>query len=294
MTAMTETLRNQLLEFQRNEITEYHLYKRLAEMTDQSNNQETLRRIAQDERRHYEALRTHTGQDVEPDWRRVWGYYLISRVLGLTFSLKLMERGEEKSLHAYREAAILLPELAPIVEEELGHEDALLALLEAEQLDYIGSIVLGLNDALVELTGALAGLTLALQNAPLIALSGLITGVAAAMSMAASEYLSTKAEGTDRSPFRAAIYTGIAYIVTVFLLILPYLLLPSLLWGALGLTLLIAVLIIALFNYYYAVVTSTDFKPRFVEMATLSLGVAVLSFGVGLVARRVLGVDVDV
>ena len=42
------------------------------------------------------------------------------------------------------------------------NESALLQLLDEEKLRYTGSIVLGLNDVLVELTGALAGLTLAL------------------------------------------------------------------------------------------------------------------------------------
>ena len=40
-------------------------------------------------------------------------------------------------------------------------------------------MVLDLNDAQVELTGAPAGLTLALENTKLIALTSLITGVVA-------------------------------------------------------------------------------------------------------------------
>src|SRR5574341_282925 len=104
--------------------------------------------------------------------------------------------------------------------EEDMHEQKLLAMLDEEHLHYVGSVVLGLNDALVELTGALAGLTLALQNTELIALTGLITGIAASLSMAASEYLSTRSEETEKHPFRAAVYTGIAYIITVTLLIL--------------------------------------------------------------------------
>ena len=88
-------------------------------------------------------------------------------------------------------------------------------------------MVLGLNDALVELTGALAGLMLALQNVKLISLSGLITGIAASLSIAASEYLSTRSEDIGKHPVSAAIYIGIAYIITVTLLILPYLLLTN-------------------------------------------------------------------
>jgi len=101
-------------------------------------------------------------------------------------------------------------------------------MIDEERLRYVGSMVLGLNDALVELTGALAGLTLALQNTRLVAMTGLITGVAGSLSMAASEYLSTKSEGGVKEPFRASVYTGFAYVLTVIFLILPYLLLIDL------------------------------------------------------------------
>ena len=133
--------------------------------------------------------------------------------------------GEESAQKNYA-SCFKQPFLKPqnIQHEEDVHEERLINMLDEERLRYAGSIVLGLNDALVELTGALAGLTLALQNVKLIALSGLITGIAASMSMAASEYLSTRSEETNKHPVRAAIYTGIAYIITVALLVLPYLL----------------------------------------------------------------------
>ena len=51
-----------------------------------------------------------------------------------------------------------------------------------EERDYSSSVVLGISDALIELTGILAGLTFALQDMELIALSGLVTGVAASVS----------------------------------------------------------------------------------------------------------------
>jgi VIT1/CCC1 family predicted Fe2+/Mn2+ transporter len=143
----------------------------------------------------------------------------------------------------------------------------------------------------VELTGALAGFTLALQNTKLIALTGLITGVAAALSMAASEYLSTRSEETTKSPVRASVYTGIAYIATVFVLILPYLTLNNY-YVCLACTLLAAVVIIGFFNYYVSVAKDEPFKRRFLEMAGLSLGVATLSFFIGFAVRSFLGVDV--
>ena len=93
----------------------------------------------------------------------------------------------------------------------------------------MGSMVLGMNDALVELTGTLAGLSLAMQNTRIIALSGLITGISATLSMASSEFLSAKSEGNENA-LKSCIYTGIAYLITVTLLILPYLIFPPQAW----------------------------------------------------------------
>ena len=163
--------------------------------------------------------------------------------------------------------------------------------MKKETRKYLGSIVLGLNDALIELTGALAGLTFALQNTKVIAVAGLITGSAAAMSMAASEYLSTKAEGEERNPLKASVYTGIAYIFTVIFLISPYFILKNY-YLALASTLLIAIIIILIFTFYISVAKDVSFKKRFIEMALLSFGVAIFSFLIGIVLRTFLNIEV--
>jgi len=150
---------------------------------------------------------------------------------------------------------------------------------------------LGLNDALVELTGALAGLTFAFRDTRLIALSGLITGIAASLSMASSEYLAHRANDQGGRAAKAAVYTGIAYIVTVALLVLPYLVMQSYV-GALVLTMTVAILIILVFNFYVSVAKDLSFRKHFLEMAGLSLGVAALSFGIGILVREVLGVEI--
>ena len=150
-------------------------------------------------------------------------------------------------------------------------------MLDEERLSYVGSMVLGMNDAMVEMTGTLAGLTLAMQNTRLIALSGLITGIAATLSMASSEYLSSKSEGRPDA-LKSASYTGVAYLVTVALLILPYLLFDEshYLW-AMGTMVVIVLLILVVFNYYLSVAQDLPFKKRFGQMAGISLGVAALS-----------------
>jgi VIT1/CCC1 family predicted Fe2+/Mn2+ transporter len=156
-------------------------------------------------------------------------------------------------------------------------------------LKYISSIVLGLNDALVELTGALAGLTFALSNSKTVALAGLITGVAAAFSMASSEYLATKQDASNKEAFISSLYTGGAYLIAVMLLITPYLIgLNS--YVALAIMIANVIIIIFVFNFYISVAKDLNFKKRFLEMVSISLGVALFSFLFSFVITAWLGV----
>ena len=202
-----------------------------------------------------------------------------------------MENGEKNAQDEYQILAQEVEESVAIREQEEEHEQALLAMLDEEALQYVGSMVLGLNDALVELTGSLAGFAFALQNTRLIALSGLIVGISATFSMASSEFLAARSEGRTDA-LKSCTYTGVAYLVTVVALILPYLLLPSSQYlAALLCMLLIVILIIAGFTFYTSVAQDQPFKSRFLEMALISIGVAVISFVVGILAKKFLGVD---
>jgi VIT1/CCC1 family predicted Fe2+/Mn2+ transporter len=290
MTASSPEMQARLISFQRNEITEHHIYRKLANAVPPGGNRTILNKIADDELRHYQEWKKYTSRDIGPSWLKVWFYFLICRFSGFTFGIKLMEKGEDAAQRTYGSLRGTIDTVDAIIREENDHENALLDMLDEERLRYTGSIVLGLNDALVELTGVLAGLTLALQNSRLVALTGLITGIAAALSMAASEYLSTKAEGTSLIPLKSAMYTGIAYVATVAVLVFPYLLFNAL-FLCLTWVLFAALLIIALFNYYIAVAKDLPFKTRFLEMAAISLGVAFLSFMAGYLLRTALGVE---
>ncbi len=291
MVSLDEPTRAQLLVYQKNEITEYHIYNRLAERVKSPENRQILQDIAEDEHRHYKEWKAYTQQDVEPDsWKVAW-FTGISRILGFTFGVKLMERGEEGAQDNYAQLQDVIEEAKAIAHDESVHEDALLELLDEERLRYTGSIVLGLSDALVELTGALAGLTLALQSTNLIALTASITGIAAALSMGASEYLSTKSEETVKSPLKAALYTGVAYFITVLVLIFPYLVLQNF-YICLMVALVSAVLIIGAFNYYISVAKDVPFKKRFLEMSGLTLAVSALSFLIGFIVRALFGVEI--
>jgi len=276
------------LQVQRKEITEYHVYTLLAGLCKDPHNADILRSVGEEEKRHALYWHGKTGVEVKPSRFSVFWSVLKARVLGLTFTLKQMEKNEGTASRNYMELVKSFPEAEGIAQEEAAHENKLLNMLDEERLHYAGSVVLGLNDALVELTGSLAGFTLALGSTRLISIAGLVTGVSASFSMAASEYLSCKAENDPRA-LKSAFYTGMAYVITVALLILPYLLLASK-FTALAVTLAVAVFIILIFNYYLAVAKDLDFKKRFLEMAFISLAVAALSFGVGYMLSKALDV----
>ena len=281
-----------VLKMQQNELTESVIYEKISRFAKGAENQATLLRLAREERAHYEIWKKYTGVEMKPEKGKILKFTLIARVFGFTFAVKLMERGEGNAQEEYALLAAEVAESVHIRQQEEEHEQALLAMLDEERLRYVGSMVLGLNDALVELTGSLAGFTFALQNTRLIALSGLIIGISATFSMASSEFLAARSEGRSDA-LKSCTYTGIAYLITVVLLILPYLLLGSSQYvAALVCMLAIVVLIIAGFTYYTSVAQDQPFKSRFLEMALISIGVAVVSFVVGVLAKNLLGVEV--
>lgn len=286
---VNEEMKKALTGFQVNELTESLVYAALARKEKDPHNREILEAIAAEEQGHYDLLRNYTGAAPKADFWKVKRYAWIAGVFGITFAIKLMEKNEGHAQQNYAQYADF-PELQALSDDEERHEQELIGLINEEKLEYMGSVVLGLNDALVEFTGALAGFTLALSDSKLIALTGSITGIAAALSMASSEYLSTKSDGDTKHPVKAAVYTGIAYIFTVVALVMPFILCNNVLI-ALSVMLGIAVLIIALFNYYYSVARDESFRKRFTEMAVLSFGVAALSFGIGYLLKLFTGIE---
>jgi VIT1/CCC1 family predicted Fe2+/Mn2+ transporter len=293
-TTIDDELKKKILTFQRNEITEHYIYRKLAQSVKDEQNKQVLLDISDEELKHYQIWKTYTNQDVKPARLMLLKYYLIARILGITFGVKLMEKGEESAQVSYHDIAHQVSDAREIIRDENEHENKLISMINEERLTYVGSIVLGLNDALVELTGALAGFTFAFQNTRLIALAGLITGIAASLSMGASEYLSTKSETDEeglKDPVKASVYTSLAYVLTVAFLILPFFVLPNV-YVALGATLVNALIVILLFTFYVSVAKDLPFRKRFLEMATLSLCVAALTFAIGFLIRTFLEIDI--
>ena len=274
---------------QQSELTESVIYEKIAKFAKGDENKETLGRLAQEERAHCKIWEQYTGIKMKPQKLKVFLYSLTARILGFTFAVKRMEKGEKGAQEEYELLSQEVPESVEIRHQEEEHEHALLQMLDEERLHYVGSMVLGLNDALVELTGSLAGFAFALQNSRLIALSGLIVGISATFSMASSEFLAARSEGRTDA-LKSCAYTGVAYLLTVVALIAPYLIFSNYLVAMICM-LAVVVLVIAGFSYYIGVAQDQPFGSRFMEMALISIGVAVVSFVVGILAKKFLGVD---
>jgi VIT1/CCC1 family predicted Fe2+/Mn2+ transporter len=285
---LDEATKRRILTFQRNEATESRVYKRMAGRA-KGENKTVLEEFSRDELRHYNQWKKYSRRDVSRRRRTILKYAFISRIFGVTFVMKMMEGGEGKARKAYSDVMQVIPKAKSILEDETKHEKLLGKMLREEKIGYIGSMVLGLNDALVELTGVLAGLSLTLQTTRLIGTAGFITGVASALSMASSEYLSQKSEKGSKSPRKASFYTGFVYLLTVLLLVAPYFIFGNYL-VSLGVTLFDAVLVVFVFTFFISVVQELRYRTKVAQTLAISFGVAGISFVVGLLVKIFLNV----
>lgn len=285
-----DKIKKKVLNFQKNEITESIIYDKISKTEKGFRNKKILKKISEDEFEHYNSWKKYTHEDVAPSKFNIWKYFLISKLFGITFAIKLMEKGEEQAQQTYEEISKFIPEAKKIMEDEEDHENELVNMIDEERLKYTGSLIRGMNDALVELLGALAGFTLAFQNSRLISVTGLIVGLAGTLSMFSSEYLAVKEEKAP-SPLKAAFYTGIAYLFTVIFLISPYLILSNL-YLSLGLVIINAIIILFAFSFYISVARDVSFKKRFLEMMLISLSIAAITFVIGFLARSLLHIEI--
>ncbi len=281
---------HEFLGFQRNELTEYRIYARLAEVAKRTHNRVALTQLADIESKHVDFWEQRTGKKLLPYTFSVRWYPFLALLFGLTFAIKLLERSIKHKKIRYRELIKKFPDIQPILEDEEERENKIIEILHDPFLVNASSIVLGLNDALVELSGAMAGFTFALGHTDVIAVAGFITGISGALSMAASEYLSTKTEESNRNPFLAGAFTGITYLIVVLIFIAPYLFSTNP-YIALGILEAEALVIIAFFSFYRSVARNISFYRQFFEMALISLGVALFTFLIAVAIRLWLGIN---
>jgi VIT1/CCC1 family predicted Fe2+/Mn2+ transporter len=285
----------------REELFAYRLYSALARRVPAGKSRDLMDELARQEKSHVDFwLGVNGGSEAAIRIPKLKYRLLVlaSRILGPAFTIRWLERGEDQAITAYTgllEGGELNPvqqaHIRKMLDEEREHEQVLERGIEDERRLYLGAAVLGLNDALVELTGGLTGLVSSIREPKLIGFASLVVGIAASMSMAASNFLSVDiSDDSGLKPGKAATYTGTTYIVVVVGLVLPFFLLSDrhlalvISWAA-------AVAIIAAFSFYSAVMQGVTFLRRFVMMMGFGLGVAVISFVIGRVLGKLIGIQ---
>ncbi len=281
--------------FCRDEYKDYIIYKYLAEREADEERRKLLMTMAEQEYRHYEFWKRLNGRECGVGVSKVAliAILLARRVLGLTFTVKLLERHENEVIKAYKEYMEKLQgrereELESIIKEEEDHEKQLLSQINDRIVRYLGFVALGLADAIVEITGVHAGFLGATATTIVAGVAGLIVGLSAAISMAAAAYLQAKHEGNE-NPGASAAATGIAYFFAVVMLALPYFITHSNVLAFIA-SVAIAVAMVAFFTYYSSVINDSDFKRELAESLGVLFGTAAAAYIFGDVLGSIFGI----
>ncbi len=273
------------------------IYSELAKSEKNPKRANILRSLASDEKSHYEFWKRVSKGECKAKINRfeLIAVKLLRRVFGLTFTLKLLERGEERAINGYKEFFKEAKdieeknEISKIIDDESRHERELVGQIDERIVRYMSFVVLGLADAIVEITGVHAGFLGVTDNTIMAGIAGLVVGFSAAISMASAAYLQAKQEVGKRSPTTSAMATGLAYIGAVVALALPYFLIHHM-FKAFSISLSIGVVLIATFNYYSSIVLEKKFLREFVESTGLMLATAFASYFFGDALGRFFGI----
>jgi len=277
---------------QQNELNDFFMYMELSKLQKDTKNRKILQDIALQEKEHYEFWKSITGKELKPQKLLIMFYIFLAKIFGLSFVLKYLEKKEQKAQEFYKKLILKYPKAKKIYDEEKIHEIKLLDMLNDQKLLYAGAIVLGMNDALVELTGTLTGVALAFDNSKYVGITGIIMGIAASLSMAASAYLESKENKTKNvNPKKYALYTAISYILTTFILVFPFFLFEKA-KEALILMFLGAIFSIIIYNFYISIAKDEDFKKRVKEMFFITFFVTLITFLIGYFVNRYFGIEV--
>ncbi len=285
---MTDYVKSTILEFQEKEITEHFVYKRLSEKS-KGRNAIILKRISEDELKHYNEWKKYTQREVQPSHINVSRYLFFYYIFGLTFVMKILEGNEKKAQEAYNKISDNIPNISELITDEVEHENMLIGMIDDKRLNYLSSMIQGLNDALIGLAGQIAGFTFALQNTQLIGFAGLIAGFAQFLSNSASEieiYFSQKTE-ENRASLVSSLYMGASYMITVIILIIPYFIFSNY-YVALSLNISITLIIIGFFTFFVSVVKDISIREMFLAMFTVSFCVSAISFTIGWITKVLL------
>lgn len=206
---------------------------------------------------------------------------MLRRALGVTLTTHLLINRERTKLRNFDTYCIDCLDTGErkAIEAMIGRSLALVPVSEDPHFKFFSSVVLRFNDALMELVGALIGFSFALRDPKMVIAVGLVSGITAAASIAASAYLEAEHE-KNKDPHRAAFYRGMSYLATATVLVFPFLISGSLLIGNIVM-LLMALTMVLILTLYSAVVVGKSYLSQLRKILALSCGVAFVAFSIG-------------
>ncbi len=236
-------------------------------------------------------------------------YGAIRQVMGVAFVSKLLSRNEAEALDKYRKliGGAALPRksrecLSIIIRDEKYAERHLEEAIREHEgsLGNTGSIVLGLNDGLVEVLAAVVGLAVLATSGFTVVIGGIIIGLSGTLSMAGGAYLSSKSHGlvaeasgmdNQEKPSRSAFYTGAYYFLGALIPIVPFI------FGLEGFegivtSIVLVSLTLSIASSVIAIISDTSVRERTLETLAISLGAAFATILLGIILRVKFGITI--
>lgn len=288
------------------EYGDYAIYKRLSKaykrtlgrLSPARRNKlsDVFEKLSETEYEHYEFWRKYSpNTEAKVSKLKLYGIIIFAAVFGATFAVKFLERHEESTIKQYKTVEQYIPQedksrFQEMVRDEQGQEVDLAAQVQSSFVKYMSFVVLGLADAIVEVSGIHAGSLGIYKSTELTGLAGIIAGAAASMAMASAAYAQAK-QGFQGSARISAVMTGVSYFVSAVFLATPYFLLRNAV-DAMTASLTIAVIILAFTSYYNSIISGSHFVRDFLELAGIMFGATVVLFFFGEAMRAYFGISV--
>lgn len=190
------------------EITDHAAYETLASKEQNKRLRDILAKAAGIEMRHAAFWRAYLekhGAEVpllRPKRLRLLLLRSLQRLVNPVLLVAALELGESRALKAYHACLASLDlddkekaALKQIIVDEIEHELTFRGESTKLGLGSVRDFVLGMNDGLVEVLGVVTGLSALYAASPaVVATSGLIVGVAGALSMGIGAFISVRSE----------------------------------------------------------------------------------------------------
>ena len=268
------------------EFSDYTLYDRLSKtVSPDSPFAKVLEELSNTEHGHYEFWKKYVPNE-EPKLGKLKLYWILflRRFLGLTFATRYLDRHESKVVVEYNALEHLIPDsdkaaYQEMVADEREHEKAFAMKVESSAVRYIAFVVLGLADALVEISGIHAGFLGLFNKTEIAGLAGVMAGGSASLAMASAAFAQAK-QGFKGSARLSAVYTGVSYFVTAIILATPYFLTSNMVY-ALSASLTLAVVILIITTWYSIVIQQKPFFRDFIEILLILFATVAIVYALG-------------